>query len=114
MMGTFHSICNLLSTIGKLFADAGLRGLAEESGVIAEGSINKVLDGKQYNRDVRLHKLTYQTVMRLAWSGFEEWLDANHAEDVPKYNDTIRVMYKVRQNLWQHGHHCSKQKAGHA
>ena len=34
------SICNLLSTIGILFADAGLRDLAVESGVIAEGSIN--------------------------------------------------------------------------
>ena len=50
MVGNFHSICSLLSTIGKLFGDAGLRDLAVESGVIAEGSINKVLDGKQYNR----------------------------------------------------------------
>ena len=85
--------------MGKLFADAGLRDLAEESGVIAEGSINKVLYGKQYNRAVRLHKLTYETLMILASSGFEEWLEANHAEALPKYNDTIRVMYKVRQNV---------------
>ena len=100
--------------IGKLLGDAGLRDLAVESGVIAKGSTNKVLDGKQYNRAVRLHKLTYETLIRLAWSDFEEWLEANHAEALPKYNDSIRVMYKVRQNLWQHGHHCSKQKAGHA
>ena len=72
MMGNFHSICSLLSTIGKLFADAGLRDLAGESGVIAEGSINKVLYGKQYNRAVQLHKLTYETLMILALSGFEE------------------------------------------
>jgi len=75
MMGNFHSICNLMSTIGKIFGDAGLRDLAVESGVIAEGSINKVLEGKQYNRAVRLHKLTYETLMRSAWSGFEEWLE---------------------------------------
>ena len=104
MMGNFHSICNLLSTIGKLFGDAGLRDLAVESGVIAEGSMNKVLDGKQYNRAVRLHKLTYETQMRLAWSGFEEWLEANHAEALPKHNHTIRVMYKVRQNLCRATH----------
>ena len=36
--------------------------------------------------------------MRLAWSGFEEWLEAIHAASLPKYNDTIRAMYKVRQN----------------
>ena len=76
MMGDFHSICNLLSTIGQLFGDAGLRDLAVESGVIAKGSINKVLDGKQNNQAVGLHKLTYETLMRLAWSGFEEWLEA--------------------------------------
>ncbi|KAG1676877.1 Selenocysteine lyase [Nymphon striatum] len=63
MMGNFHIICNMLSIIGKLFRDAGLRDLAVESGVIAEGSIDKVLDGKQYNRGVRLHKLTYEALM---------------------------------------------------
>ena len=104
MMGNFHSICNLLFTIGKLFGDAGLRDLAVQSGVIAEGSINKVLDGKQYDRAVRLHKLTYETLMRLTWSGFEEWMEANNAEALPKYNDTIRVMYKVRQNLCRATH----------
>ncbi|KAG1693955.1 A disintegrin and metalloproteinase with thrombospondin motifs adt-1 [Nymphon striatum] len=67
MMGNFHIICNMLSIIGKLFRDAGLRDLAVESGVIAEGSIDKVLDGKQYNRGVRLHKLIYEALMRLVY-----------------------------------------------
>ncbi len=44
MMGNFHIICNFLSIIGKMFGDAGFRDLAVESGVIAEGSINKVLE----------------------------------------------------------------------
>ena len=48
-MGNFHTICNFMSSIGKMFGDAGLRDLAVESGVLAEGSINKVLKGKQYN-----------------------------------------------------------------
>ena len=34
-MGAFHTICNLLSTIGKRFQDAGLRDLCVEAGVIA-------------------------------------------------------------------------------
>ena len=38
-LGVFHTICTLLSTIGKRFQDAGLRDLCIESGVIAEGSI---------------------------------------------------------------------------
>ena len=51
------------------------------------------------NSITELCKLTYETLMRLAWSGFEEWLEANHVEALPKYNDIIRVMYKVRQNI---------------
>jgi len=39
MMGNFHTICNLMSTVGKTFGDAGLRGLVVVLGVIAEGSI---------------------------------------------------------------------------
>ena len=78
MMGSFHIICNLLSLIGKLFHDAGLRDLAVESGVIAEGSADKVIDGKQYNRGVRLHKLTYKALMRLARAQFLEWLETKH------------------------------------
>ena len=35
-LGTFHTICNVLSTIGKRFQDAGLRDLCIESGIIAE------------------------------------------------------------------------------
>jgi hypothetical protein len=46
-MGTFHTICTMLAIIGKIFQDAGLRDLAVESDVIAEGSISGVLEGQQ-------------------------------------------------------------------
>jgi len=75
-----------------MFRDAGLRDLAVESGVIAEGSINKVLDGKQYNRGVRLHKLTYEALMRLAWASFTEWLQTNHERDLQHLNEVIRLV----------------------
>jgi len=98
MMGNFHIICNLLSIIGKMFRDAGLRDLAVESGVIAEGSIEKVLDGKQYNRGVRLHKLTYEALMRLAWAGFFEWLENNHNSDMGHLNETLRSIADIHEN----------------
>lgn len=80
MMGNFHTICNLLSIIGILFGNYGLRDLAVESGVIAEGSIDKVLDGKHYNRAVRLHKLVYEAFMRVLYSGFLDWMDPNELD----------------------------------
>ena len=36
-----------------LFQDAGLKDICIEAGIVAEGSINGVLDGKHYNRAVR-------------------------------------------------------------
>jgi hypothetical protein len=61
MMGNFLIICNLLPITGKVLHDARLRDMAVESGVImqAEGSVDNVLDDKQYNRGVRLHKIVY-------------------------------------------------------
>ena len=73
-MGVFHTICTMLAVIGKRFGDAGLRDLSVESGVIADGSIPGVLDCKKYNRAIRLHKLVYEALLRLSWSGFEAWL----------------------------------------
>ena len=87
MMGNFHIICNLLSTIVKLFGDAGMRDLALESGVIAAGSVDKVFEGKHYNRAVRFHKLMYEALIRVAYKGFVDWLDINRPEDATSLDD---------------------------
>ena len=49
-MGTFHTIMTLLAIIGKRFQDSGLRDTCIESGIIAEGSVHGVLEGRMYNR----------------------------------------------------------------
>ena len=50
-----------------LFRDAGLKDICIEAGIVAEGSINGVLDGKHYNRAVRVHRCIYEALLRLAW-----------------------------------------------
>ena len=79
-MGIFHTACNMLSIINKRFQDAGLRDPCVESGVIAEGSVAGVLNGRRYNRGVRLNKLMYEALMRLASKGFRPWIEDNHKE----------------------------------
>ena len=78
-MGAFHTIGTLLGIIGKRFQDAGLRDICIESGIIAEGSVSGVSEGKRYNRAVRFHKLLYESLMRAAWPGFQTWLVENRA-----------------------------------
>ena len=105
MMGNFHIICNLLSIIGKLFRDAGLRDLAVQSGVIAEGSIDIVLDGRQYNRGIRLHKLIYDPMMGLVWTGFVYWADSNSPIDVECIYNLMESVHELHDNI------CSAQHA---
>ncbi len=47
-MGIFHTICNALSILGKQFQGAGLKDICIEAGLVAEGSIRGVLNGKHY------------------------------------------------------------------
>ena len=77
-MGTFHTICNALSILGKRFG--ALKDICIEAELVAEGSINGVLDGKHYNRAVRVHKYIYEALMRLAWAGFTNWVEENVPE----------------------------------
>ena len=55
-----------LSEVSGLFRDAGLKDICIEAGIVAEGSINEVLDGKHYNRAVRVHRCIYEALLRLA------------------------------------------------
>ena len=77
-MGIFHTICNALSILGKRFQGAGLRDICIEAGIVAEGSISGELDGKHYNRAVRVHKCIYEALMRLAWTEFVVWVEDDH------------------------------------
>ena len=63
-MGAFHTLCNLLPIIGKRFTSAGLRDLALESVIIAEGSTS-LLEGWHYNCGVRFCKRVYEPLLRL-------------------------------------------------
>ena len=47
MVVGFHILVMLLGVIGARFGDAGLRELAIQSEIIAEGSIDKVVASKQ-------------------------------------------------------------------
>ena len=53
--------------LSKRFGDAGLRYVFIQSGVIGEGTVDRALCGKMYNRGVRIYKLMYEAIMRKAF-----------------------------------------------
>ena len=71
-LGTFHTIFNLLSIIGKRFQDAGLRDICTESGIIAEGSVLGILEA------VRVHRCIYEALLRVIWKQFIAWETNNY------------------------------------
>lgn len=97
-MGVFHTACTLLAVIGKRFQDAGLRDLAVESGVVAEGSVSGVMDGRRYNRGVRFHKLTYEALMRLVWKGFMPWVEESHKDSKDTVNTVLNDLKALQED----------------
>ena len=91
-LGAFHTICTFLAVIGKRFGEAGLRDIAIESGVIAEGSIKGVFHGKQYNRAVRFHKLLYESLLRIIWEKFIVKLEESEGMDSTNLKEITEIL----------------------
>lgn len=100
-MGIFHTICILLSILGKRFQDAGLRDRCVESGVIVEGSIAGVMEGRKYNRAVRLHKLVYEALMRVTWKSFLLWLKEKHPTEMCHLEEALRSIDSFQGDICQ-------------
>ena len=62
MMGTFHVLLMSFGVIGARFRDAGMRDLYIQSEIVAEGSIDSVLKGKQENGAIRAHKICFEAI----------------------------------------------------
>ena len=69
-LGSSHISCMFLAVKGKRFRDAGLLDTLMESGVAGPASASSALDGGQYNRGVRYHKVVAEALERLRWKAF--------------------------------------------
>ena len=100
-LGTFHTILTVLAILGKRFQDAGLRDMCIESGLVVAGSVSGVLDGKMYNRAIRVHKRVFEGLLRVAWRGFFPWLEANHPDNLEHYRELTNQVNNLHDDLCQ-------------
>ncbi|XP_071817001.1 uncharacterized protein [Apostichopus japonicus] len=92
-LGAFHTTCVMLAVIGKRFRDAGLEDILIESGILASGSMNGVMNGKHYNRATRIFKIVYEALHRLRWQSFLETQDmVAHAEIKDKVVGQLKLI----------------------
>ena len=73
-MGGFHAACIFMNVIGKRFADAGLKDIIAESGLLSEDSVQQVVKGKHYNNAMRMHLYVAEAITRVKLDDFEDWL----------------------------------------
>ena len=71
MMGTFYILLMFLGIIGTSFKDTGMRDVYIQSEIVARGSTDSEVRGKQYNRTIRAHKLFWETFYYLMLERFE-------------------------------------------
>ena len=84
-LGEFHTSMSFLSVLGRRFRDAGLFDVLVEARVVAQGSVNAVLEGKQYNRAIRAHKLVFEAMQRLRFRAFLDSLSDVDRNKVIRY-----------------------------
>ena len=94
MLGGFHPPMMLLGIIGTRYGDAGLRELAVQSEVVTKGSIERVLESKNYYPAVRLHKMVYEALFRMLLNNFEASLPA-HATDIFQQKEILSEKFKL-------------------
>ena len=73
-LGPFHTCCVFMNVIGKRFQDAGLADVLVECQIVAGKSIPSVMNGHQYNRAIRSHKIMHEACERLRWKAFGKWM----------------------------------------
>ena len=89
---------HLACSYWKRFGDAGLADLMIESGIIGMGSVNGVLNGKQYNRAVRMNKILYEAFWRIRWESFCKWLE--NSRQVVDVDHITHVIQKFKDSIF--------------
>ena len=72
--GPFHTSMRFMACPGFLFGSAGLRDIFIESGILAEGSVDKVLQGEHWERGFYAYTLVAEAFERLRFEAFVQQL----------------------------------------
>ena len=72
-LGVFHTLSCYIAAIGKLWGDGGLKYLLVDSSVCAAGTVDHMLNGKEFNRATRAFALAYEALSGSWLSAFFSW-----------------------------------------
>ncbi|XP_031340958.1 uncharacterized protein LOC116169072 [Photinus pyralis] len=73
-LGGFHIMLNFLKVIGQHMECSGLNHVWLESNLYGDATVSGIMEGKKWNKGIRAHKVTYESLMRIFTPMFEKWL----------------------------------------
>jgi hypothetical protein len=85
MLGTFHTVMNLLGCIGVLMENSGLSDVLEK--IYGENAVHHMLTGKAYSRALRGHLIVDSALNSLIFEGV--FLDLNYSAITLQQADDI-------------------------
>ena len=62
------------------------------------------LEGRSYNRAIRVHKLAYEALMRVAWRGFQPWVDERCPLDMNQIRRALDEVANLGNDLTKDNH----------
>ena len=73
--GGMHLLMSVISAVGNIYGDAGLRGLLSESGVFAAGTTQQMLTGKDFSRGIYGLKIVDEILNGRFLQSFNNWCE---------------------------------------
>ena len=58
-------------------------------------SAERVLEGRTYKRAIRFHKSMFKAVNRLAWNGFQRWIEEYQEDKKPSVDELIKGLKQL-------------------
>ena len=96
MLSMFCLLMMYLVINGKRFRDAGLRDVLIQSKILAEGFVDRVLEGIMYNRIARCCKQVYKTLNRILFQNRTGLVVATVAKrSYLKQTKNVRVLQAI-------------------
>ena len=87
IMGAFHILLVNLDIFCKKYGLLSLRGWWLKSKIVADGSVDKALEGRHYSRGTRLHKQTFEALVHFKCKSLAKDFKLNFISKVKKLRE---------------------------
>lgn len=98
-LGGFHITMNFLKIIGQFVANSGICDVWLESGLYGQSTVDGILAGKKFNKAIRAHKLTYESLMRILIPLYNKWLIEYKSPSIHSLNLLHLCSSEIRDHL---------------